>query len=132
LEALKGFTSSASFASFDETKLGTLGVGKWADFVLLSKDIVQLSDQEDLVNTKVLKTFLGGRKVFDLEEKLAADAARNEEEEDEEAAAAASARNRFHGKEKARRSRPVPVMPNSAVAEDGAAQTPGMWVVGRR
>jgi len=122
IEALRGFTSSAAFASFDEGKLGTLGVGKWADFVLLSKDVVQLrGGAEDLVDTQVLKTFLGGRKVFDIDD-------------DDDGGGGDGGVVKVGGRAGRRKGKrpPVPVMPNSAVAEDGATQTPGMWVVGRR
>ncbi|KAJ3382199.1 hypothetical protein HDU84_004561 [Entophlyctis sp. JEL0112] len=44
-EALKGFTESAAYASFQEKDLGTIAVGKWADFVVYEHDWVR--EEED-------------------------------------------------------------------------------------
>jgi len=62
--ALKAYTSSAAYASFDEDIKGTLEPGKLADFVILSEDLTTI-DQVKIRDVKVLKTFVGGRMVFE-------------------------------------------------------------------
>ena len=64
-EALKSFTTGAAYASFQEKKKGTLTPGKWADFVILDRDITQVPHNE-LLEAKVLATFIEGQPVFSL------------------------------------------------------------------
>lgn len=63
-EALGGFTRSAAYASFAEDRLGTLARGKLADFILIDRDIFQ-STPEQIRETKVLETWIGGRKAWE-------------------------------------------------------------------
>jgi len=58
--ALRHFTRDAAYASFDEQRVGTLSVGKLADFVVLSEDILAESP-ESLLKATVLMTVMGGR-----------------------------------------------------------------------
>jgi predicted amidohydrolase YtcJ len=62
-EALKGMTIWAAKAAFEENEKGSLEKGKFADFVVLDKDIMIIADI-DIPKVKVLKTFLGGEEVF--------------------------------------------------------------------
>ena len=62
-EALKGMTKWAAHANFEEDEKGSIEVGKVADFVLLTNDIMVLNDSEILA-TEVLATFLGGEIVY--------------------------------------------------------------------
>ncbi|MBC7744841.1 MAG: amidohydrolase [Flavobacterium sp.] len=62
-QALRGMTIWAAKGSFEETEKGSLEVGKFADFILLDKDIMKVKP-EDLINTKVLKTYVNGELVF--------------------------------------------------------------------
>lgn len=64
-EALKGFTIDAAYAAFEETLLGSIEPNKLADFVILSDDIMKI-DEKLIPKVKVLKTYVGGRKVFDI------------------------------------------------------------------
>ncbi len=64
-QALKAYTKNAAFASFEEDIKGTLEVGKLADFVVLDKDILKI-DVTTIRDVKVLETYVGGEKVFDL------------------------------------------------------------------
>jgi predicted amidohydrolase YtcJ len=66
-EALTAYTKNASYAAFDENIKGTLETGKLADFVILDQDIT-LIDPVRIRETKVLQTYVGGKKVFDIEE----------------------------------------------------------------
>ena len=62
-EAVAGFTVWAAQASGEEDIKGSLAVGKFADMVILSKDIFQLAPEE-IHKVKVLATFLAGRMVY--------------------------------------------------------------------
>ncbi len=63
-EALRGMTIWAAKANFEEKEKGSLEKGKFADFVILDADIMKVVP-EKLLNVKVLKTFLGGEKVYE-------------------------------------------------------------------
>ena len=63
-EAMRGMTIWAAKANFEENEKGSLEKGKFADFVILDQDMMK-AGEKDLLNTKVLKTFLSGEKVFE-------------------------------------------------------------------
>ncbi len=46
VEALKSYTINAAYAAFEEESKGTLKVGKYADLVVLSKDILTVPESE--------------------------------------------------------------------------------------
>lgn len=58
-EALKGMTIWAAYSNFEEDEKGSIEVGKFADFIILDKDIMMV-DAKDIPNIKVLKTVVGG------------------------------------------------------------------------
>lgn len=62
-EALKAMTIWAAYASFMEKDVGSLEPGKYADFVVLDQDIMQVPP-ELILKTQVLSTWLGGRQVY--------------------------------------------------------------------
>ena len=62
-EALRGMTIWAAKSNFEEKEKGSLEKGKFADFVILDKDIMK-AGEKDLLQIVVLKTFLGGEKVY--------------------------------------------------------------------
>jgi predicted amidohydrolase YtcJ len=62
-EAIKGMTIWAAKASFLENEIGSIEVGKKADFIILDRDLLKI-DEKEILNTKVLSTYLGGKKVF--------------------------------------------------------------------
>lgn len=62
-DALRGMTIWAAKSNFEEKEKGSLEKGKFADFVLLDKDLMTAAPK-DILNTKVLMTFVGGEKVF--------------------------------------------------------------------
>lgn len=64
-DALKGMTIWAARSAFEENEKGTLEPGKFADFVIFDQDIMQIPD-ERLPSAKVLKTFIGGEEVYNL------------------------------------------------------------------
>lgn len=62
-EALKSITIWPAKGSFDEQTKGSLEVGKKADFVILDWDILN-SDEKELMDTKVVATYVNGEKVY--------------------------------------------------------------------
>ncbi|WP_246606449.1 amidohydrolase [Novilysobacter antarcticus] len=62
-EALRGFTLDAAYASFDEDQIGSLEVGKRADFVVLAQDPLQI-DPRQLRELTVLGTYVDGEPVY--------------------------------------------------------------------
>jgi predicted amidohydrolase YtcJ len=63
-EALRGMTIWAAKANFEEHEKGSLEKGKLADFVMLDHDILK-STPQNILKTKVLKTYLNGEKVYE-------------------------------------------------------------------
>lgn len=66
-EALLGMTRWPAHASFMENEVGSLTVGKYADFVILDQDIMTVP-AEQVLATKVVRTVLGGKTVFERRE----------------------------------------------------------------
>jgi len=66
-EALKAYTIGAAYFSFEEQVKGSIEIGKYADFTVLSHDPfdVQLDDIKDI---RVEMTVVGGKVVFQAEE----------------------------------------------------------------
>ena len=64
-QALKAYTKNAAYASFDDDIKGSLEPGKLADFVILSDDL-RTVDPPKIRDVKVLATYIGGKKVFEL------------------------------------------------------------------
>ena len=62
--ALAGFTRGAAYAGFAEDLIGSLEPGKWADFILVDRDVSRVDPQE-LARTQVLETWVAGRRVFE-------------------------------------------------------------------
>lgn len=62
-EALKGMTIWAAYSSFEEDEKGSLEAGKWADFVVLDKDIMRI-DPKEILRTRVEETWINGERVF--------------------------------------------------------------------
>jgi predicted amidohydrolase YtcJ len=63
MEALRGITIWAAKANFEEAEKGSLEKGKFADFVILDKDIMTI-DAKEILNTSVLATYVNGEKVY--------------------------------------------------------------------
>jgi len=63
-EALRGYTLEAAYAEFQEKNKGSLEKGKLADLTVVSKDITKVAPAE-ILSVRVLKTFVGGKVVYD-------------------------------------------------------------------
>ncbi len=61
--ALAGFTTGAAFAGQAEDRIGRLAIGYRADFILVDVDPL-LSTPTELRATKVIETWVGGKRVF--------------------------------------------------------------------
>ncbi len=63
-QAIAAYTSGAAYAEFAESEKGTLERGMLADFVVLDRDITKSAPRE-ILGTKVLRTVVGGRTVYE-------------------------------------------------------------------
>ena len=61
--ALAGFTRNAAYAGFAEDRIGSLEHGKWADFILVDRDVSAVGPQS-LAATQVLETWVAGKKIW--------------------------------------------------------------------
>jgi hypothetical protein len=60
LEALRSYTISNAYAAFQESSIGSIKVGKYADAVVLSKDILAIPEDE-IPSAEVVYTIVGGK-----------------------------------------------------------------------
>ena len=67
VEALRSFTVDAAYGAFQDQSMGSLAPGMWADFILVDRDIVKVAP-EQLWQTKVLATYVGGELKYQLRE----------------------------------------------------------------
>ncbi len=65
-DCIRAYTSGSAYGEFMEGKKGELKAGEFADFIVLSKDLTKVTPSEYL-NTKVLRTVVGGRTVYSSE-----------------------------------------------------------------
>ncbi len=63
-EALRCFTLDAAYAGHQEKSIGSLEKGKWADFILVDRDIFKVP-ASTLHATTVLQTWVAGRQVYE-------------------------------------------------------------------
>jgi predicted amidohydrolase YtcJ len=63
VDALKGMTSWAAYSNFEEKEKGSIEIGKFADFVILDKDIMKCKNEE-ILHSKVVSTYINGERVY--------------------------------------------------------------------
>jgi len=63
-EAIGLYTSEAGYFSFDEENLGTIEPGRYADFVVLDRDITAIPADE-ITDARVVMTIVGGKIVYE-------------------------------------------------------------------
>jgi predicted amidohydrolase YtcJ len=63
-QALAGFTRGAAYAGFAEQRIGSLEPGKWADFIIVDRDISKV-DPQAVARTQVMETWVAGQKVWE-------------------------------------------------------------------
>ncbi|MBQ4849615.1 amidohydrolase [Pseudoalteromonas sp. MMG012] len=59
-QALRAFTLDAAYSEFREYKTGSLEQGKWADFILIDKDFMNI-DQHEIDDIQVEQTWIAGK-----------------------------------------------------------------------
>ncbi len=69
-EALMTYTINNAYAAFEEDLKGSLVPGKYADFVVLSQNLLTV-DEERILDTVIEMTFVGGELRYQREEALA-------------------------------------------------------------
>ena len=62
-EALKGMTIWAAYSNFEDSFKGSIEIGKFADFVILTKDIMEVPEEE-ITKVDVVATIVNGSIVF--------------------------------------------------------------------
>jgi predicted amidohydrolase YtcJ len=62
-EALKSMTIWAAYAGFQEKVMGSISPGKYADFVIVDRDIMTVPASE-ILGAHVLSTWIGGKAVY--------------------------------------------------------------------
>ena len=63
-QAIAAYTAGSAFAQFEENDKGKLAPGMLADFVVLDRDLTAVSPEKVLA-TKVLRTVVGGKTVYE-------------------------------------------------------------------
>ncbi len=64
-EAIEAYTLGSAYAAFQEKDRGSLEVGKLADLIVLSRDILADAERDHIATTEVLVTIVGGRIVYE-------------------------------------------------------------------
>jgi predicted amidohydrolase YtcJ len=62
-QTLKGMTIWAARSNFEETEKGSLEKGKFADFIILDRDLMKIPP-EKILETKVVGTYVNGERVY--------------------------------------------------------------------
>jgi len=61
-ETLRGMTIWAAYSNFEEAEKGSIEAGKWADFVILSNDLIQ-APETTLPHIRAEAVYIGGEQV---------------------------------------------------------------------
>lgn len=63
IEALKGMTIWGAYANFEDKEKGSIEAGKAADFIILDRDIIKVSEKR-ILKTRVVATLVDGKIVY--------------------------------------------------------------------
>jgi len=64
-EAIEAYTLGSAYGGHQEKDRGSIRVGKLADFVVLSRDILDPKERDKIADTKVDMTVVGGKVVYE-------------------------------------------------------------------
>lgn len=64
MEAIEAYTINPAKGIFMEDKLGSLAVGKYADFAILDRNPLKI-DVDQIVDIEIMETWIGGMRVFE-------------------------------------------------------------------
>jgi predicted amidohydrolase YtcJ len=64
-EAIGAYTLTSAYAAFQEKDRGSLEVGKLADLVVLSRDILAEAERDHIAEARVVLTVVGGKVVYE-------------------------------------------------------------------
>jgi predicted amidohydrolase YtcJ len=64
-EAIEAYTLTSAYAAFEEKERGSLEPGKLADLVVLSRDILDEKIRDQIADTQVVMTVVGGKIVYE-------------------------------------------------------------------
>jgi predicted amidohydrolase YtcJ len=64
-QAVEAYTLTSAYAAHQEKDRGTLEVGKLADFVVLSRDILADAERDRIAEADVVMTVVGGKVVYE-------------------------------------------------------------------
>jgi predicted amidohydrolase YtcJ len=67
-QAIEAYTLTSAYAGFEEKDRGSLVGGKLADFVVLSRDILDPAQRDHIAEAAVVMTVVGGKVVFEKRE----------------------------------------------------------------
>ncbi|BAC44098.1 amidohydrolase [Malacoplasma penetrans] len=63
-EAIKCYTENGAYSMFEENTRGKIKKDYLADFIILNQDIFGLKNEKEILNTKVLHSYINGKKIF--------------------------------------------------------------------
>jgi predicted amidohydrolase YtcJ len=63
-DAIRAYTVNSAYINFDETRKGTLEVGKLADLVVMGDDLLTM-DSNRLKDARIDMTIVGGRVLYE-------------------------------------------------------------------
>jgi predicted amidohydrolase YtcJ len=64
-QALRAYTWGSAYGAHQDTDRGTLRPGKYADLVVLSRDILDAAERNNIATTRVEMTVVGGKVVYE-------------------------------------------------------------------
>lgn len=64
-EAVEAYTLGSAYGAFQDSDRGSIQVGKYADLVVLSRDVLAPAERDRIADTKVILTVVAGKVVFE-------------------------------------------------------------------